>query len=87
MLGDENEQVTIQKIADPRSNRMKLYNYFNHIKNLEFFTKTGHSVCKGKVIASNYRTLIVEFSGGYKETFFYESLLEMECQSRINCTK
>ena len=73
-----------QRIVQSRRNRMKLASFYINVKTIVFYDYTGSVNRVGKVIGITGRGLCLQFRGGYKESFFFETLLELEIVGGIS---
>lgn len=83
MRVEETVEQTEDRIALARRNRMRLTSHYINVKRIVFYDHTGCIKRKGEVIAKDERCLLLKFKGGYKESFFYETLLELELNNKI----
>ena len=86
ILSHINELETIkqteERITLARRNRMKLASHYVNVSMIAFFDYVGAVERIGKVISVMDRGLLLQFAG-YKESFFFETLLELEAKGRI----
>ncbi|MGA4517221.1 hypothetical protein ACPA0F_08025 [Solibacillus silvestris] len=73
---------TNKQIALARRNHIRLTSHYINVKSIIFYDYVGAVARIGKVINVIDRGLLLQFSG-YKETFFFDTLLELEVKGKI----
>ncbi len=82
MRVEETVEQTEDRIVLARRNRMKVASHYINVKVITFYDYVGSVERIGKVIRVMERGLLLQFAG-YKESFFFETLLELEVRGRI----
>lgn len=84
MREQETIEQTEERIVLARRNRMKLASFYINAKAIVFYDHVGSVKRVGKVTDITDRGLCLQFRGGYKESFFFETLLELEIVRKIS---
>ncbi len=81
----ETIEQTEKRIALARRNQIRLASHYINVESIAFYDYVGAIERIGKVVHVMERGLLLQFAG-YKEMFFFETLLELEVKGSIAIT-